>query len=428
MIDFICDALQRIRRQCQFLSSLLLVSLLSGLSIPAMAQNGNEVVTPISLYVNALVNNKVRGLTPAMVQRAYGFDLIANQGEGQTIGILASWDNPTIQADLNTFDTEFGLPAPDFVKLYPSNAVPVPPAGYPSSALEEFQLESSLDVEWAHAMAPKARIVLVETTDIVDDLMQAADAAVAAGASVISMSFGVPESVFSVERQHALDQRLTMPNVAYIASAGDTGNFSCQGFASLCWPGTSPNATSVGGTMLHTDSTGDYTSEVAWKGPGTSSHPGLVSGGGGGLSINEDVPAYQSSFNPYAKRGVPDVAYNANPNNGFPVYHSNSFQGSTGWSEVGGTSAGAPQWAALIAIANSLRKSSGKASLSGSNPYLYSIAAGYAYDSNYHDIFAGTNTNGQCGPLCTATVGYDLVTGLGSPKAANLINSLATLQ
>src|SRR6516162_2117925 len=150
MIDFACGALQKIRHQCQSLSPLLLVSLLSGLSIPAMAQNGNEAVTPISLYVNALGNNKVVGLTPAMVQRAYGFDLIANQGEGQTIGILASWDNPTIEADLSAFNAEFGLQSSAFAKLYyPSNTVPVPPAGYPSSVLEEFQLESSLDVEWA---------------------------------------------------------------------------------------------------------------------------------------------------------------------------------------------------------------------------------------------------------------------------------------
>src|SRR5215467_4699480 len=136
MIDIVCDALHQIRRQCQSLSPLLLVSLLSDLSIPAMAQNPNEVVTPISLYVNTLGKNKVIGLTPAMIQRAYGFDRIANQGEGQTIGILASWDNPTIQADLNTFNTEFGLPSSAFAKLYyPSNTVPVPPAGYPSSAL-----------------------------------------------------------------------------------------------------------------------------------------------------------------------------------------------------------------------------------------------------------------------------------------------------
>ncbi len=339
------------------------------------------------------------------------------------------FDNPSIQADLNTFNQKFGLPPCSFAKqYYPANVVPVPPPFYPPSILEAFQLESSLDVEWAHAIAPKARIVLVETTDKVDDLMQAVNTAVAAGANVISMSFGLPESVFSSRaRQLALDQNLIKPNVTFFASAGDTGNYSCQGVASLCWPGTSPNVTSVGGTMLHTDSHGNYTSEEAWKGPGTNTHPGIVSGGAGGLSINEDVPDYQKPFNPYPRRGVPDVAYNANPNNGFPVYDSNPFQGSTGWQEIGGTSAGAPQWAALFAIVNSLRKAGGKQTLTGGNPSLYLAGTGDAYKMNFHDIFAGTDTNGHCGPLCSATIGYDFVTGLGSPNAANLINALSAL-
>jgi subtilase family serine protease len=416
---------QRLRRLSV---SLLLSFLLFSLSFQSVAQNTNEVVSPASLYVNANGNNKVAGLTPTEVRHAYGFDQIANQGEGQTIGILIPFDNPNIQADLNIFNQKFGLPASAFEKqYYPANIVPVPPSSYPPSILELFQLESSLDVEWAHAIAPKARIVLVETTDKVDDLMQAANAAVASGAKVVSMSFGLPESFFSSRaRQLLLDQNLSKPSVSFVAAAGDTGNYSCQGFASLCWPGTSPNVTSVGGTMLHVDSNGNYVSEEAWKGPGTSSQPGIVSGGGGGLSINEDVPDYQRPFNPYSRRAVPDVAYNANPNNGFPVYDSNPFQGSTGWQEIGGTSAGAPQWAALLAIANSIRKAAGKGTMTGSNAYLYSAAAA-SYSNDYHDIFAGTNTNGKCGPLCSATVGYDFVTGLGSPNAANLINALVRL-
>ena len=408
----------------------LLSLLLFGLSFQSSAQNANEAVAPASLYVASTGTNKVAGLTPSQVRHAYGFDQIVNQGEGQTIGILASWDNPTIQADLNTFNAMFGLPASAFEKQYypPGPHPPDPPSGYPDAFLEAFRLESSLDVEWAHAIAPEARIVLVETTDSVDDLMQAVNTAIAMGANVISMSFGVQESVFSPARQHFLDQNLSKPNVAFVASAGDTGNNSCHGVASLCWPGSSPNVTSVGGTKLHLNAQGDYVSEEAWKGPGTDSHPGMgVSGGGGGLSINEGVPDYQKPFNPYPRRAVPDVAYNANVNNGFPVYDSNPFQGSTGWHEIGGTSAGAPQWAALLAIANSLRKSAGKQTLTGSNPSLYSAATGASSSINYHDIVAGTNTNGQCGPLCSATVGYDFVTGFGSPNAANLISELSSL-
>jgi subtilase family serine protease len=414
---------------CLRLLLLLLFLLLFGLSLDGVAQNTNEVVGPASMDVNSTGNNKVVGLSPIEVRHAYGFDQINNQGEGQTIGILTSFDNPTLQSDLNTFNQTFGLPL--FViekRFYPENVMPVPPASYPPSILQAFQLESSLDVQWAHAIAPNARILVVETTDKVDDLMQALNVAVAHGATVISMSFGLPETAFaSRARQLFLDLNFIKPNIAFVASAGDTGNDSCQGVASICWPGSSPYVTSVGGTKLHLDGQGNYNAEQVWKGPDTDSHPGIVSGGGGGLSLNEDVPDYQTPFNPFPRRAVPDVAYNANSNNGFPVYDSNPFRGSTGWQEIGGTSAGTPQWAALLAIANSLRKNAGKQTLTGSNPFLYSAGTGASYSLNYHDITAGTNTNGQCGPFCSATVGYDFVTGFGSPNAANLIRALSAL-
>ena len=402
-----------------FLSLLLLLSLsFTGISqVP-------EVVAPASLYVNATGGKGIAGLTPAEVRHAYGLDDIANQGEGQTIGIVLPLHNPTIKNDVDVFSDSFGLPRCTPAKcdwletrFYPEGVVPVPDAACSSSCLQLFQLESALDVEWAHAIAPKARIVLVETSRFVDDLLNAGDLAIRRGASVISISWAVPENGRSKADRLALNSRFIKPHVAFVAAAGDTGNYSCLGVASLCWPATSSYVTGVGGTTLQLNSQGDYITENAWK------------GGGGGFSLYEDVPDYQKPFNPYTTRGVPDVAYHANPQTGFAVYNSNPYLGSTGWQEVGGTSAGAPQWAALMAIANSIRKAAApsKAPLTGSNPYLYSIAAGAAYASNYHDIFAGNNTNGQCGPLCSASKGYDFVTGLGSPNAANLINALASL-
>ena len=242
------------------------------------------------------------------------------------------------------------------------------------------------------------------------------------------MSWGTPENNRPAAERLALNARFVKLNVSFFASAGDTGNFSCLGRASLCWPATSRFVTAAGGTTLHIDAKANYITENAWKGAGTDSQPGIPTAGGGGFSLYENVPDYQTPFNPYTKRGLPDVSYNANPNLGFAVFDSNPFQGSTGWQEIGGTSASAPQWAALVALANSIRNSIGKASLSGSNPQLYTAATGASYASNYHDITAGTNTNGGgCGPLCSATVGYDFVTGLGSPNAANLINALASL-
>ncbi len=402
-----------------FLSLLLLLSVsFSGIcQVP-------EVVAPASLYVNGTGGKKIVGLTPAQVRHAYGLDDIANQGDGQTIGIVIPLHNPTIKSDVDVFSATFGLPQCkpadcDWLetRFYPEGVVPVPDAACSSSCLQLFQLESALDVEWAHAIAPKARIVLVETSRYVADLLDAGDVAIASGASVISISWAVPENGRSKADRLALNSRFIKPHVAFVAAAGDSGNYSCLGVASLCWPATSSYVTGVGGTTLQLNSQGDYITENAWK------------GGGGGFSLYEDVPGYQKPSNPYTTRGVPDVAYHADPQSGFVLYDSNPYLGSTGWQEIGGTSAGAPQWAALMAIANSIRKAAtpSKAPLTGSNPHLYSIATGPGYASNYHDITAGNNTNGQCGPLCSAARGYDFVTGLGSPNAANLIKALASL-
>jgi subtilase family serine protease len=150
-----------------------------------------------------------------------------------------------------------------------------------------------------------------------------------------------------------------------------------------------------------------------------------VSGSGGGLSIAEDEPLYQALFdipnNPAGKRGIPDVAYDGDFETGFAVYNSHPFLGLKGWLQIAGTSAGAPQWAALAAIVNSMRIAAGKSPMTGMNTALYSTAK-QAYQNNFHDVMTGTN--GICGVHCTATAGYDYVTGLGSPRANNLIDAL----
>jgi subtilase family serine protease len=141
------------------------------------------------------------------------------------------------------------------------------------------------------------------------------------------------------------------------------------------------------------------------------------------LSVRELEPLFQSSFgipdDPRGYRGTPDVSYNANPATGFAVYDSVPLGGTSGWYSVGGTSAGSPQWAALIAIANSMRVANRKPRLSGANSVLYSLSRQSAA-TNFHAV-----TNGACGVLCTATAGYDYVTGIGTPAAASLISVLA---
>ncbi|MBR8039639.1 S53 family peptidase [Burkholderia cenocepacia] len=340
----------------------------------------------------------IAGLTPALARHAYGFDAIANQGDGMIVAIVDAYDDPKIESDLGVFSTAFSLPACTssngcFTKVYAHGARPKPDSGW--------ALEISLDVEWVHAIAPKAKIVLVEAASAsFSDLLAAVDVAVKRGASVVSMSFGGNE--FSSET--GFDGHFNVPGVTFVASSGDSGT-------GTEYPAASRYVVSVGGTTLSSDTAGNYIGEAAW------------SGSGGGVSNVEAEPAGQTAWpSPVAgKRGVPDVSYDANPSSGFAVYDSVTYQGQAGWFQVGGTSAGAPQWSALVAIANSLRTAAGKKSLSGTYDTLYTVGK-TAYGSDFHDVTTGSN--GNCGSICNAAGGYDYVTGLGSPIAPALVQAL----
>ena len=217
------------------------------------------------------------------------------------------------------------------------------------------------------------------------------------------MSWTVSE--FSSESRQ--DNHFVSTGVTFLAASGDNGT-------GVAYPASSPDVVGVGGTSLALDANGSYLSEAAW------------SGSGGGLSSREVEPLFQSAFaipnDPRSYRGTPDVSYNANPGTGFAVYDSVALSGASGWFCIGGTSAGPPQWAALLAISNSLRVANRKARLSGANTVLYSLSKQSAA-ANFHPITAGTN--GACGALCTAGAGYDFVTGIGTPVAASLINILS---
>jgi len=341
------------------------------------------------------------GFTPAQIRHAYGFDQITNQGAGQIIGIIDAYDDPNAESDLAVFDQQFGLPPCTtangcFRKIFGGSKRPKANAGW--------ALEISLDIEWAHAIAPKATILLVEaTTNSLGDLLSAVDVAVRNGASVVSMSWTVSE--FSSESRQ--DNHFVSTGVTFLAASGDNGT-------GVAYPASSPDVVGVGGTSLALDANGNYLSEAAW------------SGSGGGLSTREAEPLFQSLFgipnDARGYRGTPDVSYNASPATGFAVYDSVALSGASGWFCVGGTSAGSPQWAALLAISNSMRVANRKARLSGANTVLYSLSKQSAA-ANFHPITAGTN--GACGALCTAGAGYDYVTGIGTPVAASLINILA---
>jgi len=349
------------------------------------------------IHTKPFARTSPTGLTPTQTRHAYGFDLVTNQGAGQTIAIVDAYDHPNIESDLAVFNSTFGLPSCTtlngcFRKVYASGFRPRTNAGW--------ALEIALDVEWAHAIAPAAKILLVEAaSNSFSDLLYAVDTAVRQGASVVSMSWGGGE--FPSEPSY--DSHFMVTGVTFTASAGDSGNGGE-------YPAASPYVVSVGGTRLQVDAAGNYISETAW------------SGSGGGLSSYETEPWYQGTYgipnNPNFKRGIPDVAYDGDPNTGFPVYDSVKTQGQSGWFQVGGTSAGAPQWAALFAIANSMRAAQGRSPLSSAHTSLYAIGG----EVRYNDVTGGSN--GSCGAVCTTGVGYDYVTGFGSPRANTIIPAL----
>ncbi len=347
------------------------------------------------------------GITPAQIRHAYGFDKLTCSytgtfgssnlcGYGQTIAIIDAYDDPNAQKDLTTFSTKFGLPACTnlngcFTKVM-SNG--------PTKSDHGWALEESLDVQWAHAIAPGAKIILVESKSAnFPDLMNAVDYAVGKGANQVSMSWGGSE--FSSELSY--DSHFNKNNISFFASSGDSGN-------GTMYPAVSPYVIAVGGTTLNVDNLGNVSSETGW------------SGSGGGTSIYEAEQLYQINYGILSdnKRAIPDVSYDGDPSTGVPVYDSLGYQGTKGWFQVGGTSAGAPQWAALSAIVNSQRSSPMSSISYGTNTLVYGGATGINYPSDFRDIVSGSNGGFVAG------TGYDLVTGVGSPLSNGLVSYMLT--
>jgi subtilase family serine protease len=372
--------------------------------------------------------NPPSSFTPAQVRTAYGFDqipfIVANSGstyiaynayagKGETIAIVDAYNDPNIFSDLAAFNTAYSLPqmvsgssttSPTFNVYYVGGGgndhlVSTPPANNSGWATE-----ISLDVEWAHAMAPQANIQLFEAAGADDSsLLNAIDWARYSGAQVVSMSFGGGE--WSGETSWDAQRFTSYPNknVTFVASSGDRGS---SGGAH--WPAVSPNVVGVGGTTLNvTNNTSSET--TAW------------SGSGGGISDLESEPAYQNSVQSSGSREVPDVAYDANPSTGVAVY--DTYQTRSAWAVYGGTSVGAPQWSALFAIADQ-----GRVALTPTQPPLdgatQTLSALYLLTSpspNYNDITQGSNG------AYSAAIGYDMVTGLGTPRANNLVPALVSV-
>jgi len=348
-----------------------------------------------------------QGFTPTEIRTAYGLNQVtfngtAGTGSGQTIAIIDAYNDPTIQADLTGFDAAFSLAATALTVVSQTGSSTLPPVDPAGTGNSNWEGEEALDVEWAHAMAPGAKLLLVEATDDSPGNLFAAInyARQQAGVSVISMSWGGGET--AGETQY--DSYFTTPSghtgVTFVASTGDSGEPSG-------YPAYSPYVVAAGGTSLAIDSLGNYQSETGW------------SGSGGGISQVETQPGYQNGVvtQTASKRANPDVAFVADPSTGASVYDSYNNGTGTPWEIVGGTSLAAPSWAGLIAVADQGRVLAGAGTLdsySQTLPLLYSAPA-----ADFHDITTGNNGY-------SAGTGYDLVTGRGSPKANLLLPFLVS--
>jgi subtilase family serine protease len=324
------------------------------------------------------------GLSPAQVKSAYNFPTSATAGAGKTIAIVDAFDDPTAESDLNVFSSQFGLPACTtangcFSKVNQTGGKKMPRSD------PGWALEISLDVQWAHAIAPGAKILLVEANSNSFANLLAAEDYAKTHAQYVSNSWGGSE--FSGEESSTYDPHFVQSGVSFFVSAGDAG-------LPAEYPSSSPNVISVGGTTL-TLNGNTVVSETGW------------SGGGGGCSLYENATQAQSAFRVssasgdigYAqagcagKRATPDVSLVADPATGVAVYDSTRYQGRSGWFTVGGTSASSPMLAARAAVAG----------------VVVDAASVYGSSITFRDI-----TDGNNGAPCLT--GFDLCTGRGSWK------------
>jgi subtilase family serine protease len=379
--------------------------------------------------------------TPSFLKQAYDFPTgrSAPTGAGQTILIVEAYGSSTIRQDLAQFDAENGLPDPPSFTIVEQQT---PTNGQGSGDLLTWAIETSLDVEYAHAMAPGADIVLaVADSDDSPDLSQMVQEALARyPGAVVSQSFGQdeaggcndPDATAAMQGAY-LNQVLHGGTV--IASSGDYGASNLTGLADECpdvsvmagFPASSPFVLAVGGTMGDPApgglwSHGHYGGEQAWNESLPTIFPG-AGATGGAPSVVFDAPLWQLGLTGRSTRAEPDVAYNAAFDGGVVVVLG------TKHGVVGGTSAAAPQWAAIVALANELRGKRAALPLGIATPHLYALARDKnAYKQDFHDITMGMNAlfGGAFGfPGFTAGSGYDLPTGLGTPVVSRLLKDLA---
>jgi subtilase family serine protease len=327
-----------------------------------------------------------KGETPTSIWNVYVDPTGTPGGGSHVVAIVDAYHYATALQDFDTFSTQFGLPIePSSSATASTNAVfqVVYASGKQPRGSCGWAQEAALDIEWAHAMAPGAKIVLVEAaSNSFSNLLKAVDVATqivrAAGGGEVSMSWGGSE--FSSEA--AYDSHFLLNSgVVYVGASGDSGG-------ATIYPSVSPNVAAAGGTTIV--GSGGTVTEYGWN------------GSGGGPSKYESRPWYQNGVTLVGQaRGVPDIAFDADPNSGVSVYDSTPCQGMSGWMVFGGTSVSAPSLSGLMNSAGAFRADS----QSELNTFYTQIGS-----SNYFDIVIGTAGSFSAGN------GWDFVTGVGTPR------------
>lgn len=375
--------------------------------------------------------------TPAQIRAAYNLPLIssttlANLGAGQTIYIVDAYSHPNVVKDLNTFSSQFGLPTCAQITVSAAST------SLPAASTNTCQIaviyatsngtmtttapaynsgwaqEIALDTQWAHAIAPLARIVLIEAqSSALSNLDGAIILANKFGAGSVSMSFAAAEGSW-VNQSSYSTSLFSTSGMSYFAATGDSGT-------QVNWPAVIAGVVGVGGTSLNYTST--TRSETTW------------SGTGGGISAYVTMPSYQtalmtagytiagerSSGTKY--RAVGDVSMDADPYTGVYVAFTARTASTTSWYAFGGTSLPTPMWAAAVTTANASRAANIYRTLSAPHVRLYGTLTSLGnYASIFYDITSGSN--GRCSS-CYAGTNYDAPTGLGTPVGGSLIPYLS---
>ena len=380
--------------------------------------------------------------TPLQYRVAYDLNPLYSQGvtgAGRTIVIVDSFGSPTIASDIKTFDAQFGLPNPN-LKIEQFGTIP--PFDPTNSTMVGWAEETTLDVEYAHSIAPDANIVLAETpvaevegTSGFPQMMDAERTLINQGVGdVISQSFGATENTFPGFSQgnfsSLLDLRYAFQdalfhNVTVVAGSGDEGATNAESDGQTLypmpvnsWPSSDPLVTSVGGTMLNLDNNGNRLSpDAVWNdGFGAS---------GGGVSGVFSRPLFQLGVRSVvgSRRGTPDISMTAAVNGAAWVYWSFPGAGAPGWELVGGTSEATPIFAGVVALADQLAGHR----LGWINPDLYSLGALSTHTSLPTGIVDVTTGNNSFAGVTgfSAAPGYDLASGWGTIDAYKFVHALA---